>query len=68
MIRGAPEVGDCKFFSVSGGANGNPPDLGDLIRERQGRIIRVTPAGGPRGAPLLAVAPLVGLTSHDHEQ
>lgn len=43
------------------GANTNPPDLEDLIRQGQDRIKRMIPAGGPRGVILLAVAALVGL-------
>ena len=45
----------------SGGANANPPDLGDLIRQGQDSIKRFIPVGGPRGVILLAVAVLVGL-------
>jgi len=42
-------------------ANANPPDIEDLIRQGQDRIKQILPAGGPRGAILLAAAVLVGL-------
>jgi len=43
------------------GANTNPPDIEDLIRQGQERIKQMIPAGSPRGVITLAVAVLVGL-------
>ena len=46
---------------ASGGSGASPPDLEDLVRQGQARLMQILPSGGPRGAIIAVVLVVAGL-------
>ena len=46
---------------ASGGSGASPPDLEDLVRQGQARLMQILPSGGPSGAIIAVVLVVAGL-------